>query len=113
MVRFVYLILTRYQIPPLVKQGYKLYLVDMKGYNLSEKPASIDEYTLAKITKELVEIVQQINQENKTKCFLIGHDWGGAFAQLVTYLYKSQVYSFEIQTCTYIRVYIYYQFNTP
>jgi pimeloyl-ACP methyl ester carboxylesterase len=50
---------------------------DMRGYNLSGKPAEVDQYQM----KYLVEDVRALaNHLGKKKFTLVGHDWGGAVA---------------------------------
>jgi epoxide hydrolase 4 len=50
---------------------------DMRGYNLSEKPAGVDHYQM----KELVEDVRALAEHLGYKKFiLVGHDWGGGVA---------------------------------
>lgn len=50
---------------------------DMRGYNLSGKPADVDQYQM----KYLVEDIRALADHLKHKKFvLVGHDWGGAVA---------------------------------
>lgn len=63
---------------------YRVVAPDMRGYNLSEKPASVDDYRLS----ILVEDVKALADHLKAKPFiLVGHDWGGvvAWAFALTY----------------------------
>jgi pimeloyl-ACP methyl ester carboxylesterase len=50
---------------------------DMRGYNLSSKPAAIDQYRM----KYLVEDVRALAEDlGHSKFVLVGHDWGGVVA---------------------------------
>lgn len=50
---------------------------DMRGYNLSSKPAEVDQYQI----KYLIEDVRALAEHLGFKKFtLVGHDWGGAVA---------------------------------
>ena len=50
---------------------------DMRGYNLSDKPAGVDRYQM----KDLVEDVRALAEHLGYKKFvLVGHDWGGGVA---------------------------------
>jgi pimeloyl-ACP methyl ester carboxylesterase len=50
---------------------------DMRGYNLSEKPAGVDHYQM----KDLVEDVRALTEHLGYKKFILaGHDWGGGVA---------------------------------
>jgi pimeloyl-ACP methyl ester carboxylesterase len=52
---------------------------DMRGYNLSDKPAGVDQYD----TKLLIEDIRALAEHlGRKKFVLVGHDWGGAVAWL-------------------------------
>jgi pimeloyl-ACP methyl ester carboxylesterase len=56
---------------------------DMRGYNLSSKPAAVAEYDIRKLAgdvRALVEHLADLHQLPASKCFLVGHDWGGVVA---------------------------------
>jgi pimeloyl-ACP methyl ester carboxylesterase len=56
---------------------------DMRGYNLSSKPAAVEEYDITKLVgdvRALVEHVAATHHLGAAKCFLVGHDWGGVVA---------------------------------
>jgi len=56
---------------------------DMRGYNLSSKPAAIEEYDIGKLVGDvrgLVEHLAGAHHLGTAKCVLVGHDWGGVVA---------------------------------
>jgi len=56
---------------------------DMRGYNLSSKPAAVEEYDIGKLVgdvRALVEHLAAVHHRRAVKCFLVGHDWGGIVA---------------------------------
>lgn len=60
-----------------LKDKYKLIVPDMRGYNLSDKPEGIENYTL----KILIEDIKGLSEALKLGKFnLGGHDWGGPIA---------------------------------
>ncbi len=62
-------------------RGYKAVALDMRGYNLSDKPAGVEQYQ----TKYLVEDIRAFAEHLGDKKFiLVGHDWGGAVAWAFT-----------------------------
>src|SRR6202451_2040321 len=64
------------QLPEFGKD-YRAVAPDMRGYNLSEKPAGVEHYQM----KELVEDVRALAEHLGYKKFiLVGHDWGGGVA---------------------------------
>ncbi|ERN54367.1 alpha/beta hydrolase [Alkalihalophilus marmarensis] len=66
----------RNQIDTLVKAGYRVVIPDQRGYNLSEKPLEIREYTI----DHLRDTTGLIDYLGYKKANIIGHDWGGIVA---------------------------------
>jgi pimeloyl-ACP methyl ester carboxylesterase len=67
----------RYQIPALARAGYRVIALDMRGYNLSEKPRGVRHYDVDALAADAAALVQRLDPAGAT---LIGHDWGGAVA---------------------------------
>src|SRR5271170_5297295 len=64
------------QLPEFAKD-HRAVAPDMRGYNLSEKPAGVEHYQM----KDLVEDVRALAEHLGYKKFvLVGHDWGGGVA---------------------------------
>lgn len=58
-------------------RDYQAVAPDMRGYNLSSKPAELERYR----TKYLIEDVRALAEHlGHRKFVLVGHDWGGAVA---------------------------------
>ena len=56
---------------------------DMRGYNLSSKPAAAEEYDIPKLVGDVRALVEHLAASHDVpanKCFLVGHDWGGVVA---------------------------------
>jgi pimeloyl-ACP methyl ester carboxylesterase len=56
---------------------------DMRGYNLSSKPAAVEEYDIGKLVGDVRGLVERVAAEHHlgaARCVLVGHDWGGAVA---------------------------------
>ncbi|XP_070554469.1 bifunctional epoxide hydrolase 2-like [Ptychodera flava] len=64
----------RYQIPALAVAGYRVIVPDMRGYGDSSSPPDIEEFTLEKLCKDLVDLMDILCISDAT---LVGHDWGG------------------------------------
>jgi pimeloyl-ACP methyl ester carboxylesterase len=47
---------------------------DLRGYNLSSKPAEVQAYEVPTLVEDLRQLARQFTQE---KFYLVGHDWGG------------------------------------
>jgi pimeloyl-ACP methyl ester carboxylesterase len=50
---------------------------DMRGYNLSSKPAEVDKYHINNLIEDLRALAEYLGH---AKCIMVAHDWGGAVA---------------------------------
>ncbi len=66
----------RYIIPEL-SVNYKVVAIDLRGYNLSDKPEGVENYTMKILRSDVVAVIDHFKQ---TKSILIANDWGGAIA---------------------------------
>lgn len=51
--------------------------LDMRGYNLSSKPADVEQYQVPLLVEDLRALAERLGHKKFT---LVGHDWGGAVA---------------------------------
>jgi len=51
---------------------------DMRGYNLSDKPADLDAYKIAPLVEDIRALADHLSHNRKF--VLVAHDWGGAVA---------------------------------
>jgi pimeloyl-ACP methyl ester carboxylesterase len=51
---------------------------DLRGYNLSDKPADVDQYRMSTLVEDIRGLAEHFSREKKF--VLVGHDWGGAVA---------------------------------
>lgn len=65
----------RHQIERLADLGYRVIAPDQRGYNLSDKPSGVENYTLNKLRDDIIGLIRH---HNRNKAVIIGHDWGGA-----------------------------------
>jgi pimeloyl-ACP methyl ester carboxylesterase len=63
------------QIEPLAAAGFHVLIPDQRGYNLSDKPASIPAYNIDNLARDIVGL---IDEAGAAKAYVVGHDWGGA-----------------------------------
>jgi len=66
----------RHQLPVLGKR-YHAVAPDMRGYNLSDKPAGIPSYRIESLVNDVVGL---INYFDKGKAAIVAHDWGASIA---------------------------------
>ena len=51
---------------------------DMRGYNLSAKPVTLDQYKMSVLVEDIRELADHFSHQRKF--VLVAHDWGGAVA---------------------------------
>lgn len=66
----------RHQLPVL-SERYHVVAPDMRGYNLSDKPAGIQSYRIESLVKDIVGLIEYFD---KGKAAIVAHDWGAAVA---------------------------------
>jgi pimeloyl-ACP methyl ester carboxylesterase len=66
----------RGQMPALARH-YQVVAIDQRGYNKSDQPKQVEDYTLDKLIGDVAAVVKHFKQE---KAIIVGHDWGGAVA---------------------------------
>jgi pimeloyl-ACP methyl ester carboxylesterase len=77
----------REQIQPLAAAGFRVVAPDMRGYNLSSRPASIKAYDNAALAGDVRDLV---SERGAKSALLVGHDWGGT-AAWATAMYHPEV----------------------
>lgn len=65
------------QIDALAEAGFRVWVPDQRGYNISDKPTGIDAYGLDSLVADVVGL---IDASGRQKAVLVGHDWGAAVA---------------------------------
>jgi pimeloyl-ACP methyl ester carboxylesterase len=67
----------RHQIPALAAAGFRVVAPDMRGYNLSSKPAGWRAYDADLLADDVAGLIRSLGAENAR---VVGHDWGAAVA---------------------------------
>lgn len=67
----------RHQMRALTQAGYRVVAVDQRGYNLSDKPSGVENYSIRMLVDDIAAVVAA---EKSTRAIIIGHDWGGSVA---------------------------------
>lgn len=65
------------QLPEFGRE-FRAFAVDLRGYNLSDKPSGLAPYALARIVDDLRQVLRIISPQ--TPATVVGHDWGGIAA---------------------------------
>ncbi|HEX7036190.1 MAG TPA: alpha/beta hydrolase, partial [Pseudomonadales bacterium] len=56
---------------------FRVVAVDQRGYNLSDKPAGVENYDMALLVADVAAVIRDAGADRAT---IVGHDWGGAVA---------------------------------
>jgi len=51
--------------------------IDQRGYNLSDKPAGVENYDVRLLVGDVLAVIKALGQQ---KAIVVGHDWGGVVA---------------------------------
>ena len=66
----------RHQMSAL-KNQYQVIAIDQRGYNKSDQPQGIDNYTMPLLVSDVAAVIKDTGSKQAT---VVGHDWGGAVA---------------------------------
>jgi epoxide hydrolase 4 len=67
----------RAQMRALADHKYRVAAVDLRGYNLSDRPKGVESYAVPLLVGDIAAVVKA---EQQTDAIIVGHDWGGAVA---------------------------------
>ncbi len=70
-------------------QGYQAVAVDMRGYNLSDKPKKIEDYAIPKLVADIKGVLEKVSPDKPA--ILVAHDWGGALAWIFATQYPGMI----------------------
>jgi epoxide hydrolase 4 len=75
-------------IPALAAAGFRVWAPDQRGYNTSDKPRSVRDYSLDTLAADVVGLIDAAGRE---RAILVGHDWGAAVAWLFANNYPERL----------------------
>ncbi|HTO54897.1 MAG TPA: alpha/beta fold hydrolase [Myxococcota bacterium] len=67
--------LWRHQVPKLVDAGYRVIVPDLRGFGLSDKPASVDAYAMPTLIGDALGVLDVLQVP---RAHVVCHDWGAA-----------------------------------
>ena len=70
---------------------FRLIAPDQRGYNLSDKPAAVDDYHLKHLTNDILNLLPLIS---KDPVILVAHDWGGPVGWMVAHTPQAHLKAF-------------------
>lgn len=74
-----------YQMERFADSGYRVVGMDLRGYNLSDKPQGVDSYNMSALISDALAVINAVSPNDRV--ILVANDWGGAIAwQIATWV---------------------------
>lgn len=86
----------RHHLPRLAAAGYRVVAPDLRGYNLSDRPAAVADYGLDALGRDVVGLMDAYGRD---KACVAGHDWGGAVTWRVADAHAERVIGAAVINC--------------
>jgi pimeloyl-ACP methyl ester carboxylesterase len=80
--------LWRHQVTALAEAGFQVIVPDLRGYGLSDKPDSVEAYSLPVLAGDVMAVLADAGVE---RAHVVGHDWGAALAWAIASLAPGSV----------------------
>jgi pimeloyl-ACP methyl ester carboxylesterase len=93
----------RRQIDHFVASGYRVIIPDQRGYNLTDKPAGLANYSIDLLARDIVGVFDAVAG---SKAFIVGHDWGAAVTWYLAARYSDRVSRAAILSVPHLRVFV-------
>jgi len=93
----------RRQIDHFVSSGYRVIIPDQRGYNLSDKPAGVANYSIDLLARDVVGVLDNVAG---SKAFVVGHDWGAAVSWYLAARYSDRIHRTAMLSVPHPRVFI-------
>jgi pimeloyl-ACP methyl ester carboxylesterase len=78
----------RKQSSDLAEAGFRVVMVDMRGYGQSGAPADVSDYRIGNLVDDVVRLASHLGWQRFN---IVGHDWGGIVAWAVTSFHPMRV----------------------
>jgi pimeloyl-ACP methyl ester carboxylesterase len=73
----------RHQIEALSAAGYRAVAPDQRGYGATDRPDTVDQYSIFHLVGDVVTLVRELGEE---RAVIVGHDWGSMVASNIAVL---------------------------
>lgn len=93
----------RYQFKPLVEAGFRVVAPDLRGYNLSSKPAGVEAYHADTLAADIRALIHAMGESS---AFVAGHDWGAGVAWVLAMNHPEVVRKLVILNLPHPRVWL-------
>ncbi|MEZ0539751.1 alpha/beta fold hydrolase [Fibrella arboris] len=78
----------RAQIDALAQAGFRVWVPDQRGYNLSDKPFGCQAYSIDRLVADVVGLIDAAGAQKAT---VVGHDWGALVAWWLAATYPDRL----------------------
>ena len=79
----------RHQLTTLGGEHFRVVAPDLRGYNLSDKPARVEDYRMEKLVGDVLGLIDHFGARDAA---IVGHDWGAAIAWAVAARHPERVW---------------------
>lgn len=73
---------------PALSEKFQVVAIDQRGFNKSDKPEGVENYSMDKLAADVVAVVKHFGRE---QAIIVGHDWGGMVAWTCAMQYPKMV----------------------
>lgn len=91
------------QISPLAAAGFSVWVPDLRGYNLSDRPAEKSAYELDNLVADVVALVKATGYP---RAHIVGHDWGGIIAWAIAERFPELINRLAILNAPHLKLYL-------
>ena len=93
----------RRQIDHFVSSGYRVIIPDQRGYNLSDKPAGLVNYSIELLAKDVIGVLDAVAA---TKALVVGHDWGAVVTWYLAARHSDRIHRAAMLSVPHPRVFV-------
>ncbi len=86
----------KHQLRALADAGFYAVAPDLRGYNLSDRPAGVAAYSIEKLSGDVAALIRALGRD---QAVVVGHDWGGGVAWDVAMRFPDVVKKLVVMNC--------------
>ncbi len=94
----------------LAGRGFRVWVPDQRGYNLSDKPAGVGAYQIDLLARDIVGLIDATGRE---RAYVAGHDWGAAVAWWLALRYPERVQKLGILNVPHPQIFLRHLLSSP
>jgi pimeloyl-ACP methyl ester carboxylesterase len=91
----------RHQMAALAPR-FRVVAPDLRGYNLSDKPAGVEAYALPELVADVLGLVHAFGER---EAVVVGHDWGGAIAWAFAMQHPHALRRLVVMNCPHLAIF--------